>query len=93
VLLSVFAVCAFADTKPRMSEREVVAIAMRAIAAKFPSSVGKRYAYAAYYKSESTDIWVVDVPHLDAYPGCCPGEPNAWVRDRDGKVLKVFLVR
>jgi hypothetical protein len=90
-LLVCLCAAALAEPNPRMAEREVIAVAMPAIAAKFPSSVARHYPYAAYFKSDGT--WVVAVPHLDPYPGCSAGEPNAWVRDRDAKVLKVFLAR
>ena len=82
-------VCTIAQPNPRMSERDVVAVGMRAIAAEFPWSVDKHYPYAAYYRSDRT--WRVAVPYLDG-PGL-GGEPNAEVRDRDGKVLKVYLAR
>jgi hypothetical protein len=91
LLMCVCTVCAIAEPNPRMTEREVVAVGMRAIAAKFRWSVGKHYPYAAYYRSDGT--WRVGVPHLDDPHLLGGGEPNAEVRDRDGKVLKVYLAR
>jgi hypothetical protein len=91
LLLCVSVVAAVAGTKPHMSKREVIAVAERAIAAKFPWSTEKHYRYDAFFQSDG--VWGVYVPHPgqpDVYGG---GEPNAEVRDRDGKVLKIYLAR
>jgi len=91
LLVCAYSVCVLAGPNPRMAQREVIAVAMRAIVTKFPWSVDKHYPYDAYYRSDG--VWLVSVPHLgqpDLYGG---GEPNAQVRDRDGKVLKVTLAR
>lgn len=82
---------AVAEAKPRMSKAAVIAVAERAIVTKFPWSAEKHYRYDAFYQSDG--IWGIYVPHPgqpDLYGG---GEPNAEVRDRDGKVLKVYLAR
>src|SRR5262245_404536 len=91
LLMLVSCVIAIAGSQPRMSKREVLAIAERAIAVKFPWSVAKHYKYDAFYLSDGT--WGVYVPHPgqpDLFGG---GEPNAEIRDRDGKVLKAYLAR
>jgi hypothetical protein len=74
-----------------MSKSQVIFVAKREIAARFPWSVAKHYSYDAFLQSDG--IWGVYVPHPDQ-PGLKGGgEPNAEVRDRDGKVLKVYLAR
>jgi hypothetical protein len=91
LLMCICTVCAIAGQNWRMTKGEVIAVAKRAIAAKFPWSVDKHYAYDAFHQSDG--VWGVYVPHPgqpDLYGG---GEPSAEVRDRDGKVLKVYLAR
>ena len=89
--LCTFVISITAFAKPRMSKDEVITIAKREIAARFPWSVAKRYAYDAFLQRDG--IWGVYVPHPDQ-PGLMGGgEPNAEVRDHDGKVLKVYLAR
>ena len=82
---------AAASAKPHMSKREVIAVAERAIAVKFPWSVIKHYHYDAFYQSDGT--WGVYVPNPDKPDMFGGGEPNAEVRDPDAKVLKVYLAR
>ena len=84
-------VCAFAGPKPRMSKEQVIVVAKRAIAAKFPWSAAKHYRYDAFFQSDG--IWGVYVPHPEQPDMLGGGDPNAEVRDRDGKVLKVYLAR
>ena len=91
VLLFAAIAIAAASPKPHMSKGEVIAVAERAIAAKFPWSVTKHYHYDAFYQSDGT--WGVYVPHPDKPDMFGGGEPNAEVRDRDAKVLKVYLAR
>src|SRR5713101_4776388 len=93
-------VCAFhqisagePQPKPRMSKRQVIAVAKRAIEARFPWAAAKHYSYDAFLESDG--MWGVYVPHPHE-PGVLyfgGGDPNAEVRDRDGKVLKVYLAR
>jgi hypothetical protein len=74
-----------------MSKQEVIAVAMRAITLRFPYTVAKHYPYDAFFQSDGR--WGVYVSRPD-HPGLRGGgEPNAWVRDSDGKVLDVFLAR
>jgi len=91
VLLCLCLAAAVAGAKPRMSKREVIAVAERAIAAKFPWSVGKHYHYDAFYQSDGT--WGVYVPHPDKPGMVGGGDPNAEVRDRDAKVFKIYLAK
>ena len=91
LVVCVFSVTAVAAPQPRMSKREVLAVAKRAIAAKFQWSVAKHYKYDAFYQSDGT--WAVYVPHPDKPDMFGGGEPNAEVRDRDAKVLKVYLAK
>lgn len=79
------------QAKPHMTKQEVIAVARRAIEARFPWAAAKHYHYDAVLQGDG--IWGVGVPHPDR-PGLRGGgDPNAEVRDRDGKVLKVYLAR
>jgi hypothetical protein len=91
LLVCVSVVCAFADPKPRMSKEQVIAVAKHAIAATFPWSTAKHYRYDAFFQADGT--WGVYVPHPGQPNMLGGGDPNAEVRDRDGKVLKVYLAR
>jgi hypothetical protein len=77
--------------KPRMTKQEVIAVARRAIEARFPWAASKHYQYDAFLYSDGT--WGVYVPHPNQPDLLGGGGPNAKVRDRDGKVLKVYLAR
>jgi hypothetical protein len=77
-----------------MSKQQVIALAKREIEARFPWTAAKHYRYDASLDANGT--WGVYVPHPHK-PGLNldlgGGDPNAEVRDRDGKVLKVYLAR
>jgi hypothetical protein len=89
--LCTFGISAIAFAQPRMSKDAVIAIVKREIDSRFPWSVAKHYAYEAFLGSNG--VWGVYVPHPDQ-PGLRGGgQPTAEVRDRDGKVLKVYLAR
>ena len=82
-----------AVTNAAASRRQVIAVAKRAIEARFPWAAAKHYSYDAFLESDG--MWGVYVPHPHE-PGVLyfgGGDPNAEVRDRDGKVLKVYLAR
>jgi len=91
-LICLFGICRSlnAGSQPRMSKKEVIAVAKRAISARFPWAVN-RYHYDAFILEDG--IWGVYVPHPGQPDLMGGGEPNAEVRDRDGKVLKVYLAR
>jgi|SRR5437762_3171313 len=79
------------QSKPRMTKQEVIAVASRAIEGRFPWAAAKHYHYDAFLQADG--IWGVYVPRPDQ-PGLRGGgDPNAEVRDHDGKVLKVYLAR
>src|SRR5437867_334442 len=95
IIAVICAVCQFSaaepQPQPRMRKQQVIAVARRAIEARFPWAAAKHYRYDAFFESDGT--WGVYVPHPHQ-PGVLyfgGGDPNAEVRDRDGKVLKVYL--
>ena len=71
-----------------MSKPQVIAVARQAIEARFPWTADKHYQYDASLQSDG--IWGVFVRRPPMRGG---GDPNAEVRDSDGKVLKVYFAR
>ena len=93
IIAVVCAACQLSAAEPRMSKPQVIAVAKRAIEARFAWAAAKHYRYDAFFENDGT--WGVYVPHPHK-PGVLEfggGDPNAEVRDRDGKVMKVYLAR
>jgi hypothetical protein len=90
LIVVVCAVCQNAaaepGTEPRMTKQKVIAAAKKAIEARY-SGATKGYPFDAVFQNNG--IWGVYAPRLSRGGG----EPNAEVRDRDGKVLKIYFAR
>jgi hypothetical protein len=94
LLLCAVLVCRHAggepQPKPRMSKQLVIAIAGRAIEARFPGATAGQSLDATI---RPHGIWGVFVAHRDHSGLRGGGEPNAEIRDSDGKVLRVYFAR
>jgi len=89
VLVCTCALVSLAHAQPpksRMSKQEVIAVAKKAIERRYPGAT-EGYPFDAILQSNG--IWGVYAPRLSKGGN----EPNAEVRDRDGKVLKIYLTR
>ena len=77
-----------ASPKPRMTERQVLAIAMPVMNARFPALVAAHQPYRA--KFSNGNWWVLGNVPKGIRGG---GAPEATVRDLDGKLLGMSLSR
>ena len=73
-----------------MTKQEVVAIGKQAIEARFPGST-KGHTFGAFIITDG--YWAVFIPHQDRPNPLGGGQPVAEVRDRDGKVVKVYRAK
>jgi len=78
----------------RMTDQEAIAIATPAIEARFPWAAAKHYRYKALLQiNHGVWVWGVYVPLRDQPDLHGGDDPVAEVRDRDGQVLRIYLVR
>lgn len=90
-LLLAFAVAALVgcgdasvESRPRMSEAEVLAIAEPAMASRFSESFE---AHRPYHAKLNANMWRI---HGTLPSGSIGGTPEAEVRDSDGELIRVY---